>query len=110
MNVIRNEKIVYFDVDNTLIYRVEKSEIELDYYGNLWYIEPHEKHIEFLISLKSRGYYIIVHSANGWEHALKTINILNLGNFVDSVQTKPLKYVDDLTVDEWFGPRIFINK
>jgi FMN phosphatase YigB (HAD superfamily) len=87
-----------------------KDNITIDYYNETWYIRPHVKNIEFLVSLSNRGYYIIVHSGNGWQHAEKVIRAFGLELFVDEVKSKPVKYCDDLPVEEWFGPRIYLEE
>ncbi len=108
MIVTRSEKLVYVDVDETLIMR-SSTGIKLDYYGMEWTISPIMENINFMISLKERGYYVIVHSANGWLHAKKVIELLYLVDFVDEIKSKPIKYVDDKPVEEWFGPRIYFK-
>lgn len=113
MIVTENENVCYFDVDSTLIFKETKyynEAISLDYYGETWYIRPHLAHVEFLKSLKSRGYHVIVHSANGWKHALNVVNALGLQEYVNEVKTKSIKYIDDRPVEEWFGPRIYLNE
>lgn len=110
--VTESDLVAYFDIDNTLIKRVDPkagSDLQLDYYGQDWYIDVCNKNVEFLISLKARGYYIIVHSANGWQHAKKVIELLGLNPYVDEIKSKPQKYCDDQDVTEWFGPRIYFN-
>lgn len=110
MIITKAENIAYFDIDNTLMQRVPKGlGLELDYYGTQWFIEPLDGNIEFMKSLKARGYYIIVHSGNGWQHATKVLEVLQLTQFVDEVKSKGQKYCDDQPVEEWFGPRIFFK-
>lgn len=112
MRVTKSEKIVYVDVDATLIIEVSENDpysLKLDYYNQIWYIRKLEKNIEFVKSLKARGYHVIVHSANGWLHAKKVIELLQLIDFVDEVKSKPIKYIDDIEVQEWFGPRIYFR-
>lgn len=110
MIVTQSENLVYVDVDNTLIHRNPLGEMSLDYYGINWYITPCSKNIEFLMSLKSRGYYVIVHSSNGWKHALNVVNLLELNAYVDEIKTKPQKYIDDENVQDWFGPKIYFEE
>lgn len=113
MIVTKAENVAYIDIDNTLIRKANTNDLFpklLDYYGNNWNIIPKYDNIQFLKSLKSRGYYIIVHSANGWQHALNVVNLLELTEFVDEIKTKPQKYVDDEPVENWFGPRIYFEE
>lgn len=114
MKITESELIAYVDIDETLItsesiFETVIDPIKLDYYGSEWEIYPKFKNIEFIKSLKNRGYYIIVHSANGWLHAKKVVELLQLCDFVDEIKTKPLKYVDDKSVETWFGPRIYFE-
>lgn len=109
MRVTECEKLAYFDIDSTIIKRTDNGLLTLDYYGQPWTINSLPKNIEFLKSLKRRGYYIIVHSSNGWLHAKNVIELLKLEQYVDEVKTKPLKYCDDEPVQKWFGPRIYLD-
>lgn len=106
------ENIAYVDIDQTLITKVDNKtgSLALDYYGTPWVVFPKKANIDFMKSLKARGYYIIVHSANGWQHAQKVIEVLDLNQFVDEIKTKPQKYIDDESVENWFGPRIFFEE
>ena len=112
MRVTESENVVYVDVDSTLIERVGLRSVfthELDYYGQQWIVDPKDKNIEFMKSLKARGYYVIVHSSNGWLHAKKVVELLKLEVFVDEVKTKSNKYIDDDPVENWFGSRIHFD-
>lgn len=109
MKVTKHEKLVYVDIDDTLIKRDEMG-IPLDYYGDEWRVLPMQENISFVKSLKARGYYVIAHSGNGWLHAKKVIETLQLVDFIDEVKSKPLKYIDDLEVQHWFGSRIFFEE
>ena len=83
MNIVTNESIILVDIDGTLIedfeiqkitydtpYGVEAMSVpitnngylELDYYGKQVYKKPITEHIDFVRSLKKRGYYVTVHS------------------------------------------------
>lgn len=115
MQISTNELRVCIDVDKTLITDIKTQYIEgigqlrLDYYGQPVYVQPIERHIDLLKSYKSRGYEVTVHSANGYRWAHEVVRKLDLIAFVDRVETKPSKYVDDC---DWnnFCTRVFINE
>lgn len=111
MKVVTNEHIVQCDVDSTLVF--ECSEHHADailvlYYGIPKFVRPHQQHLNFLMALKARGYYIRVHSHNGYRWAEEVVNALKFENIVDEVCTKPSKTIDDMPFEEWLNPRIFI--
>lgn len=113
MRIIENDNIVNFDVDGTLIVscsNIHPDVLLFNYYGIPRTARPHHQHIEFLLSLKARGYYVRVHSANGVQWAKNVVITLGLEDEVDEVCTKALKTVDDVPYDEWMGPRIYIKE
>lgn len=116
---VNEQDTVLFDVDGTLIewldtafdgmgYRIENSKV-LDFYGTPKAVKPIFVHVEFLKSLKKRGYYIRVHSGNGFAWAKQVVEALQLQPYVDSVETKPSKVVDDKPCSDWINP-IFLGK
>lgn len=112
MKIIKNELLMYIDVDETLIFSCTedtKGSLATNYYNTIKYVKPHKKHINFLKSLKTRGYYIIVHSANGWRWALEIVKLLQLEPFIHEVKAKPIKYLDDRPCEEWFGQRVYLE-
>lgn len=116
MHVIKNEHIIAFDVDNTLImwntnYSTNEPgriEIEAPGYGNI-FLTPHYQHIHFLKNSKHRGYYVIVWSNGGVDWAETVIKKLGLEEYVDLVLTKPGKVVDDEPIDQTLKNRIYLN-
>lgn len=109
MKVLKNEKHACFDVDDTLVmwgdkdYTPDPTKIafKCPHTESTYYLKPNKSHINFLKVQKSRGFDITVWSQGGWEWAETVIKTLELENYVDTVQTKPLKYVDDLPASEW---------
>lgn len=111
MNIINNEKIIAFDIDETLVmHGLGKNSIECPYDGSIIYLTPHARHVKLLKDHKARGYSVIVWSAAGFRWASKVIKMLELDEYVDLILTKPIKYVDDLPVDEWMQNRIYLNR
>lgn len=133
MNIITNESIILCDVDNTLIEdytpatvfiaypdentvpfyvpTTNKGYLELDYYGKQVYKKPIMEHVDFIRSLKKRGYYIIVHSGNGYLWAKQVVSALDMNDCVDMVMTKACKHLDDdADTTHVIGPRIFLKE
>ncbi len=95
-----------FDVDGTLItkftyHRVDDKQLELDYYGIKVYAKPLIGQINFMKSLKARGYGIVVWSANGAPWADEVVKKLELSKLVEAIVTKPSFCVDDKPPSEW---------
>lgn len=115
MQVIESEQIVYYDVDDTLVLWFsgcdpsEKIDIKNPYYGYNMSLKPHKRHIDLLKDHKARGSTIIVWSASGYQWAEAVVKALNLESYVDFVQSKPVKFVDDLSASEILGIRIYLE-
>ena len=112
MQVVENDHIVCFDVDDTLIMWIwdqyEKQQLDetdnlipITHKGFSVLVKPHKVHIELLQNYKAKGKFIIVWSQSGFSWAQAVIEALELEDYVDLVLTKPQKYVDDLHADEW---------
>jgi hypothetical protein len=122
MKKIENENIVAYDVDDTLVMwddlfdRPHANQYGEDavaffdpYDGSTNYLFPHYKHVNLLKKHKGRGCYVRVWSAAGVKWAESVIKTLGLEEYVDSVETKPSKYVDDLPSGEILGSRIYLR-
>lgn len=106
MKTIRNENVVYCDVDETLIdWSNNDKDIKVNYYGQTVYVKAIKENIRFLKSLKARGAFIIVHTGNGFQWAEEIVKKLKLTKYVDLTMTKPAKYIDDKDFDT-FAKRI----
>jgi phosphoglycolate phosphatase-like HAD superfamily hydrolase len=110
MKVVESELIALCDVDNTLIKRVGYSDLQLDYYGQLYYAVPLDKNIEFVKSLKARGYYIVLQSNNGWRWAKQVVEKLGIDHLFDECKSKPSKVVDDEPAVNWIPYTINLDK
>jgi hydroxymethylpyrimidine pyrophosphatase-like HAD family hydrolase len=113
MLVTESETIFYVDVDETLIFECDKKHkdgFKAIYYKETKWVRSHKKHIDFVKSLKDRGYYVIVHSGNGWKWAKEIICKLNLQDYVHEVKSKPIKHLDDKPSNEWMGQRVYIDE
>ena len=117
MRVTRHENLVVIDVDDTLVMWPEHYQdrelsdggLPFTYYGDTVFLHPNEKHIDLLKSFKKRGFYVTVHSANGYEWAEHVVSTLMLTGFIDEVKTKPNVYVDDKDADEWMR-KVYISE
>lgn len=110
MRINKAELRVEIDVDSTLVTpkpSVRIVPLWLDYYGMGKKLYPIARHIELLKAYKARGYQVTVHSANGFQWAQNVIKALKLTEYVDVVETKAIKYVDDRPADDWMQ-RVFI--
>lgn len=112
MQVVDNDHVVMFDVDDTLIMWLwdqferqqldaEGALVDIKMHGHVTCVKPHKQHIELLKKYKAKGKFIIVWSASGYEWAHEVIKTLGLESHVDLVLTKPRKYIDDLDANEW---------
>lgn len=118
MLIVKSENTVWIDVDDTLVMWPQNPFVRqyvgpetrdpfdlrflpFDNYGSTVWLRPNEKNIKLLKSYKQRGYFVIVHSANGWAWAEDVVKKLMLSESVDMIMTKPAKYVDDLPADGW---------
>ena len=123
MKVNRNETVVCYDVDDTLViwsgnhhqphtdeFSGKEAVAFKDPYDNsVNYLIPHQRHIELLKKHAGRGYHVIVWSAAGYGWAESVVKTLGLEKYVDQILTKPSKYVDDLQASEILGSRIYLK-
>lgn len=106
MNVTRNDNVVYFDVDDTLVMWSWAAEfndqvITFDNWGHAVQLVPHKKHIELMRQFKARGHYVIVWSQGGYAWAEAVCKTLGIEHLVDEVKTKPKWIIDDLSPSVW---------
>jgi hypothetical protein len=98
MKVVKNDKIVFFDLDFTLIKPFpadyEEHIHEVDHFGSYKFV-PIESNIKALRQLKEADYEVYVWSHAGAELASKVIKELGLEHDVDCVFSKPLMVFDD---------------
>lgn len=92
-----------FDIDETLV--MEHPEdypgaeiIQLNYYGHKRLRAIHKEQVELLKAYKKRGYYIRAHSNNGWQWVKEVVDKLELQDFVNEIECKATKRVDDEAV------------
>jgi len=118
MEVFKGELTISFDVDDTLvmwkdnIYKPGEGKIKIvdPTDSEPRFLVPHQRHINFLKKCYKRGYQITIWSAGGWAWAEAAVIALGLEEFVHKVESKPLKYVDDLTAVDILGTRIYLSE
>lgn len=116
MIVTRNELVTYVDIDGTLCNKLptqmDMSNVvyKADYYGTVHPIQPLWKNIDFVKTLKSRGWHIVINSHNGFQWAENVVRALGLEDYVDEVKTKSFKYIDDVPCEKWMGTRINLEE
>jgi predicted HAD superfamily phosphohydrolase YqeG len=100
MNVIKSDKCLFVDVDDTLVIWEGSS------------YRPHFKHIEMIKRFHNRGQPVIVWSAGGWAWAARVVKELNLESYVTQVMSKPSWFIDDLPSSVFMPEqnRIFIKE
>lgn len=114
---INNDLLVVCDVDDTLIMHSYPDEFKdeaiqvPDCYdpNNAYTVVPHKLHIKVLKDFKARGYHVIVWSAAGAKHAKTIVDALGLQDHVNTVMSKPIKYMDDLEAHQILGARIYLK-
>lgn len=116
MKVTESEMIVVCDVDDTLV--MWSDNFTQPHEGAIGFIDPydnsvnyltvHQMHVNLLKKYKGRGLFVRVWSAAGYKWAASVVKTLGLEDYVDSVETKPIKYMDDLPGDKVLGARVYI--
>lgn len=115
MQIIENESIYCFDVDNTLVSerRSKKApgdiKVENFYTKEAVFVKPHVGHVDLLKEMFGRGRHIVVWSAAGAKWAEAVVKALKLQDYVHVVQTKPHGYVDDQPIEKWLSNHIFLS-
>ncbi len=112
MNVIKSDRTVMVDCDDTLVLWDISNypggpHVSVDCYGHVSYLVPHEKNLKLLRKFAKLGYRIVVWSASGYEWAESVVNTLHISDIVDTCMSKPRYYFDDIPCQEWMGPRIW---
>ena len=72
MKVVPNNKIVFFDVDDTLVLwnsSLHEKSIKFDCHGFEENLIPHKNNIKMLKHMKRKGYTVVVWSQGGYEWA-----------------------------------------
>lgn len=106
MEVLENDNVVCFDVDETLVIwnwpqsLVDKTFV-FDNFGAAERLLPHDKHIKLMKDFKVRGHKVIVWSQGGYAWAREVVKKLELESYVDFVMAKPKWLIDDVSPSGW---------
>lgn len=118
MQVIRQEGIIYFDVDSTLIMHVDPTrlhptkrlEIKDPIKEGMITVAKNEPMVRLLEEEYHRGSFIVVHSRGGYAWAENVITALGFQEWDKLlIMSKPLAYFDDKPVEEWLPYRVYIK-
>jgi predicted HAD superfamily phosphohydrolase YqeG len=90
MYILKSDKTLFVDVDDTLVIW---SDSGASY-------KPHQKHIELVKRFHKRNQPVVVWSAGGWEWAERIVKELDLEPYVTAIMSKPAWWVDDLPANE----------
>lgn len=120
MIVANSERVICFDIDDTLIIW-DKTSYSGGSFGYVAVKCPHEKitthhrvhqrHVKFLKRMKAKGLTIVVWSQGGTAWAEAVVKALGLEDHVDFVMSKPEKCVDDLpNASDIIGKVFFLDE
>jgi predicted phosphatase len=113
MQVFEDDLTCYFDVDDTLVIwgkpKTHPGSIQVDNYGQVESLVPHEAHVDFLKRQKARGFLIVAWSQRGGRWVKNVVKALGIEQYVDLAITKPLVYVDDLKAEEFMTNRVYFR-
>jgi len=126
MQTVKSNKILYCDVDGTLLMyngndgsfsAIDKQSIAIkcpftenrdDHaVAKYYYLRPNHNTIQYLKDYKAMGYTIVVWSAASWVWAEAAVKALKLEDIVDYVMSKPDVVIDDLEPNEWIREQIW---
>jgi hypothetical protein len=117
MNVIANENIRPFDVDNTLIIPLDSPNG-----GFVHVVDPlcslnsritfriHEPNLRLLKEELARGSVVLVWSRSGYQWAHNVMQALGFTTHDNLyILSKPTIYFDDVEVGHWLKDRVFLD-
>lgn len=114
MHVIKNDKTLYVDVDESLIsFELGKStpiHIKTDAIDA--YVAVLNKNVAHIYKHKARGHEVFLWSHGGVKWAEAVAKALGLEDVVDYVMAKPCWFIDDLPANEFMpeGNRIYFHE
>ncbi len=114
MITIENERVIFFDVDDTLILweiipGEETITFKCAFTGDFLQVIPHLQNITLLKEKHARGYTVVVWSQGGFAHAQAVVKALGLEQHVALCMNKPSCYVDDLDANAWMPKRVYLD-
>jgi hypothetical protein len=115
MRVNKNERTVFFDVDDTLIvhHTLDKAGRLVNVLdplsGEYLSFREHTSMVRLLREESHRKSHIVVWSRGGWEWARNVVLTLGIEYMVHEVMTKPMVYFDDKDITEWLPYRVYFE-
>ena len=118
MEVLNSSKIVFCDVDDTLVMWDWRAidpegkglmEIVNPDTNRAEHVMPHFRHIELLKQFHVRGHTIIVWSQGGAEWAGNVCRALGIEDMVHLAMNKPDWYIDDLPSSAFMKSPIYLD-
>lgn len=117
MKLYNNESVITIDCDETLVNWADSNKspapgkimLKCPYVGDDVWLTPNWAHIRLLKQHRGRGFVVIVWSSGGVLWANEVVRALNLEDYVDIVLSKPTKYVDDKSCEEWMGTHVYLD-
>lgn len=113
MKVAKNDNLICFDTDDTLVTFKKIEGIEPIFIGSGEFkqaVYPISEHVQAIKNSKTRGHYVVVWSQGGHEWAQQVVEALGLTEFVDLVMSKPAWIYDDLDPSEWMPKPFYYGK
>jgi predicted phosphatase len=116
--VVKNENIVFIDVDDTLILHTNEFDMKESSHlicvkdplkGPDIVVEVHGPMVRLLKEEFQRGSFVVVWSRGGYQWASNVVNALKLNKFVHQVMSKPVVYFDDKDIGEWLKYRVYLK-
>lgn len=105
MITIKSDRIIYVDVDDTLIgwesVKGDDDYVEIDCEGIVQRHKVLWENVRQLKKHKARGHAVVVWSQGGYKWAEAVVKALNLEPLVDAVMCKPTWVLDDLPPSAW---------
>lgn len=116
MKVIQSERVVFCDVDDTLVMHTHgatPSDLVVDVpcrvTGETLRMVVNEAMVRLVKEEQNRGATIIVWSRGGFQWAKDVVEAVGLKSYVTLVMSKPITYFDDKPVDEWLKDRVYLS-
>lgn len=111
----KDNRTVYFDVDDTLIEWAQceaedPDAVKIKKGNHTFFKREIKEHTSELKLQKMTGNTVVVWSAGGAEWAATAIKALGLEDYVDVCLTKPDFYYDDKDVNNWFPKKRYYHK